>query len=198
MKRILMAVIIAVSASAAYAGPAAEQLGLSEFNIQVPMPIPAKVSKAVSPHGDMAGLYEMWLKDNFSDQSDKKRVEDEMHRLVGVSGNKAELIMVRVMLSNANAQAVEEADFYQRRIAGKLESLRTDPHSYTAIFVSMNNDGMTLMYLETHTDAQLGEWVAFMKQSIKECKEKMEKAAKLSKALIIEIGLVDARLAQLE
>lgn len=198
MKTILMAVVMAVSAGAAYAGPAAEQLGLSEVNVQVPMPIAAKVSKEMSPYGNISGLYQLWLKNDFSDPGDRKLVEDEMHRLVGVSGNKAELIMVRVMLSNANVKAVEDADFYQRRVADKLKSLRTDPHSYTAIFVIMNNDEMTLMYLESHTDAQLGEWVAFMKQSIKECKEKMEKAAKISKALIVEISLVDARLAQLK
>ncbi len=201
MKKILIAVVMAVSAGSAYAGTAAGQLGLNNPSIQmsVPAPTPAKISKSDSFSSSIVSLYEVWLKNNFGDPADKKLVENEMHSLVAAAApvNKPELILVRVLLSNEKAAAAKNVTAYSEYLTELFRQVRNPKSWGYCQAVQKMNEAEVLAYLSSHNEEQLGESVALMKDSIMSRKAKLDRAEALVLATASEIVIIDASLARL-
>lgn len=88
------------------------------------LPIP----KAVPPSGATASfknLYALWIEDDFAYPSDKALVTKEMHRLLNLSTDMAEIIEVRLMLSAKLDRVSQLIEFYQGLAYLNLESLNT-------------------------------------------------------------------------
>ena len=148
MKRSLYAAAaaLAVFSGAAFAGSAIEQAGLGKIELELPVPkavevVQAKIVTQPAPlakTGDRAiavtacgreqeGLkkfYAIWIKNDLSYPSDKAIVEREMHRLLKSSTDRAELIEVRIMLSNELDRVSKWESFYQGLAYLNIESLK--------------------------------------------------------------------------
>ena len=148
MKRSLYTAVavLTIFSGAAFAGSAIEQAGLGKIELELPVPKavevvqdrivvpPARLAKtgdrtlaATACGKEQAGLkkiYAIWIKNDLSYPSDKAIVEREMHRLLKSSADRAELIEVRIMLSNELERVSQWAGFYQGLAYLNIESLK--------------------------------------------------------------------------
>ncbi|HBB68001.1 MAG: hypothetical protein A2X28_07365 [Elusimicrobia bacterium GWA2_56_46] len=125
MKKFIMIAVLAAMSGGAYAAEfedlqAAKVLDIKIADARVVMPARAVSAKQTG----IKSMYELWAGDSFSDPADKKLVEKEMHRLLKISTNRAELIEVRMLLSNLNRETDYMISHETREIESNCRYLR--------------------------------------------------------------------------
>ena len=187
MKKVLITVLMAISAGVAYAGSAADQLGVGRIDAPE-IPVPASIEK-VSTGSGLLPLYQLWIEDTFASPGDKQLVVDEMHKLLG-SSSRAEIIQVKVMLSNKNAWCLDVIKHYEEVRVSKLLSLRKHLKGVS----SMTDDELTSYATGLYKAGELGWADGFNMETILTANRILPTNKILSEALIREISLVEAAL----
>jgi len=139
------AAALTIFSGAAYAGSALDQAGLGKMELELPVPKAEAVQAGIvapsapliktggravaaaacgKEQDGLKNLYAIWIKNDLSYPSDKAIVELEMHRLLKSSTDRAELIEVRIRLSEELDRVSKWESFYRGLAYLNIESLK--------------------------------------------------------------------------
>lgn len=195
MKRILIAAVLMGLAGGAYAADFAGLLtlkvsDLKGYDVRPVMPGKAALAQAEG----LNSLYLLLINDDFSDPSDKKLVEAEIHRILKIGTNRGELIASRVTLGNAIVEMTEEIRLTKVTIELNCRNLRNGFEDDFGHFAGKTDAEI----VETLMHGNYGHYPPSPTvKAIRSDAEKLERLEPLKVLLVSERVLVAARLAEL-
>jgi hypothetical protein len=205
MKRILTAAVFAMIAGGAYAAGFDDLQTLkasdmkeasAAYNIKVNAPKAANASSAFN----IVDLYKVWTENDWGGPTDKKLVEDQMHRSLKVTTDRNALVLIRAMLSIEIRNTTNAIDQRNSEIAYLCTDLRSGPGNTPTEYTSLTDAEIVAKVLAKPVTASGDQWVwsIFTERSIREGVERIKEPTARRKDVLKERDMVDAKLAELK